>query len=137
MMWEEKPDCYNKLVAENIRRDNVDVILKHLHFRDNSKIENDGYCKVKILLDIYLSLLHYLNCINFLNVCLFLNLKICQTFLQVCPIFDNINKASCKAFSDHGWFSVNESTIQYFGCHSSKQFIHGKPIRYGFKVKKL
>ena len=26
--------------------------------------------------------------------------------------------------------------IPYFGNHSSKQYIHGKPIRYGFKVKK-
>ncbi len=24
--------------------------------------------------------------------------------------------------------------IPYFGHHSSKQFIHGKPIRYGYKV---
>lgn len=29
---------------------------------------------------------------------------------------------------------VDESMIQYFGHHPSKQFILGKPIRYGFKM---
>lgn len=47
MMWQEKPDCWNKLVAENIRRDDVDAVLKCLHFRDNTKMDTDGYFKVK------------------------------------------------------------------------------------------
>ena len=28
----------------------------------------------------------------------------------------------------------NECMIPYFGRHSAKQFIHGKPFRYGFKI---
>lgn len=46
MLWELKPDCRNELVAEAIRRDEVDAVLKCLHFRDNSKIDDDGYFKV-------------------------------------------------------------------------------------------
>jgi hypothetical protein len=53
------------------------------------------------------------------------------------PIFDNINKRSSKYFSTQGKYSVDEVMVPYFGRHSSKQFIRGKPIRYGFKVKKF
>ena len=50
MMWEVKGDCYNTLVATNIRRDTVDTIMKSLHFTDNTLIENsepDIYYKVR------------------------------------------------------------------------------------------
>jgi hypothetical protein len=53
---------------------------------------------------------------------------------QVRPIFANLNK-SAKWFKDEGRYSVDEVMIPYFGRHSSKQFICGKNIRYGFKVK--
>jgi hypothetical protein len=49
------------------------------------------------------------------------------------PIFANLNKAG-QWFVEGGQFSVDEVMIPYFGRHSSKQFIHGKPIRYGYKV---
>lgn len=55
--------------------------------------------------------------------------------LKVRPIIDNLNAAS-KFHLDSGTYSVDEVMIPYFGRHSSKQFIHGKPIRYGFKVRK-
>lgn len=35
---------------------------------------------------------------------------------------------------DHETYSVDECMIPYYGRHSSKQFIRGKPIRYGFKI---
>ena len=55
---------------------------------------------------------------------------------QVRPIFDNLNKTATKwilPFSD-GHFSVDETMIPYYGRHSTKQFIRGKPIRFGYKV---
>lgn len=48
MMWETKADCWNKLVAEAIRRDDVDAVLKILHFRDNTLLDDDGYFKVSV-----------------------------------------------------------------------------------------
>ena len=96
MLWELKQDCHNNLVADNIRRDTMDAMLQCLHFRDNAKIYDDGYFKVR-------------------------------------PIFANLNKAG-HWFVDEGQFSVDEVMIPYFGRHSSKQYIHGKPIRYGYKV---
>ena len=49
MMWENKQDCYNSLIADNIRRDSVEAMLQCLHFRDNSKMDDDAYFKVKML----------------------------------------------------------------------------------------
>ncbi len=41
-----KDDCRNALVADAIRRREVDAVLLCLHFRDNSNLDNDGYYKV-------------------------------------------------------------------------------------------
>jgi hypothetical protein len=46
MLWEMKDDCRNALVADAIRRREVDAVLLCLHFRDNSNLDNDGYYKV-------------------------------------------------------------------------------------------
>ena len=35
-MWEVKGDCYNTLMAMNVRRDTVATIMKSLRFRDNT-----------------------------------------------------------------------------------------------------
>lgn len=53
------------------------------------------------------------------------------------PIFENINKASRRWFADQEMFSVDECMIPYYGTHPTKQYIHGKPIRYGYKVNKF
>jgi len=60
-----------------------------------------------------------------------------QINVQVRPIFDILNKTSGKYFSKEEKFSVDEMMVPYFGRHSSKQFIRGKPIRYGFKIWSL
>lgn len=99
MLWETKADCHNSLVADAIRRKEVDVVLSCLHFRDNKKMtaNEDSYYKVR-------------------------------------PIFDNLNRAGKRWCSGCQHFSVDEVMVPYYGRHSSKQYIHGKPIRYGFKV---
>ena len=56
-------------------------------------------------------------------------------FYKVRPIFDILNKSA-------GWFipdgachySVDESMIPYYGKDSCKQFIKGKPVRFGYKI---
>lgn len=48
MMWECKRDCHNELVTDAIRRDEVDAVLKCLHFRDNTRLDDDCYFKVNV-----------------------------------------------------------------------------------------
>ena len=54
-------------------------------------------------------------------------------YYKVRPIFDMLNNNLKKYLSanDH---SVDESMIPYYGKHRTKQFIRGKPIRFGFKL---
>ena len=33
-------------------------------------------------------------------------------------------------------YSIDEIMVPYYGRHSSKQYIRGKPIRFGYKVIK-
>jgi DNA excision repair protein ERCC-6 len=54
-------------------------------------------------------------------------------YFKVRPIFNNLNKSS-KWFLESGQYSVDEVMIPYYGRHGSKQFMHGKPIRHGYKV---
>lgn len=46
-----------------------------------------------------------------------------------------------KKFEKHGptteTFSVDETIVPYFGRHRAKQFIRGKPLRFGFKMWNL
>ena len=43
----------------------------------------------------------------------------------------NNNLKKYLSANDH---SVDESMIPYYGKHGTKQFIRGKPIRFGFKL---
>lgn len=52
---------------------------------------------------------------------------------KVRPLMHLLN----KKFQQHGVFhrnlSIDESMVKYFGHHPCKQFIRGKPIRFGYK----
>lgn len=52
---------------------------------------------------------------------------------KLTPLIERIN----KKFKRFGYFdkiiSVDEQMVPYFGLHSAKMFIKGKPIRFGFK----
>lgn len=46
MLWQKRNDCHNSLVSDNIRRDDVDAMLRCLHFRDNLQLDDDPFYKV-------------------------------------------------------------------------------------------
>ncbi len=50
------------------------------------------------------------------------------------PLINHLEKKIGAALvTDTVNFDVDESMIPYFGCHGLKQFIQGKPVRFGFK----
>lgn len=49
------------------------------------------------------------------------------------PLIDMLNTAFSKNEGLDEMLSVDESMIPYYGKHCAKQFIRGKPIRFGFK----
>ncbi|KAK4302449.1 hypothetical protein Pmani_025471 [Petrolisthes manimaculis] len=54
-------------------------------------------------------------------------------FHKVRPLIQHLNQVNKPKYSQE-FYSIDEVIIPYYGRHSSKQFIKGKPIRFGFKV---
>ena len=65
------------------------------------------------------------------------NLKEGDKFAKVRPLFDMFNDRFRFFAPLEENLCVDESICPYFGRHSAKQFIRGKPIRFGFKSKVL
>lgn len=62
------------------------------------------------------------------------NLDENDRFAKLRPLFDRINK-KCLEFAPHvEQHSIDEAMVPYFGRHPGKQFIKGKPVRYGYKL---
>nr|CAH7768426.1 unnamed protein product [Callosobruchus chinensis] len=54
---------------------------------------------------------------------------------KIRPLIDHLNKVSQECISPLGkYVSVDEAMEPYYGRHHMKQFIKGKPIRFGFKL---
>lgn len=56
---------------------------------------------------------------------------------KVRPLFELLNERCLRFWPVEKELSIDESMVPYYGRHSSKQFIRGKPIRFGFKVWSL
>ena len=55
-------------------------------------------------------------------------------FWKVRPLFTQLNKTAKKYIKHPENVSVDEGMIKYFGPHPLKQFMRGKPVRFGYKV---
>lgn len=58
-------------------------------------------------------------------------------FAKVRPLWDMMNERWLKYFPGDKHLSIDESMVPYFGKHGTKQHIHGKPIRFGYKIWSL
>ena len=54
--------------------------------------------------------------------------------VKIKPLYDALNRNLTQFGVFHNQLSINESMVPYFGKHSCKMFIRGKPIRFGYKV---
>ncbi len=65
------------------------------------------------------------------------NMKItADPFFKVRPLFEHLNDINnAIPIAEH--VAVDEMMIEYFGRHGCKQFIRGKPIRFGYKIWSL
>ena len=55
-------------------------------------------------------------------------------FAKVWPLFDAINKTCLINYQPSQHVSIDESMVAYFGRDGEKQYIHGKPIKFGCKL---
>lgn len=55
-------------------------------------------------------------------------------FAKVRPLIDQLNNNFLKFGVFKHQLSIDEQMVPYFGRHSAKMFIKGKPVRFGFKM---
>lgn len=53
---------------------------------------------------------------------------------KIRPLVDALNELFLQYVPIEHSVSIDESMIPYFGRHGCKQFIRGKPVRFGFKA---
>lgn len=62
------------------------------------------------------------------------NLDQSDKFAKVKPLFDHLKNKFIEYAPVSEMHSIDEAMVPYFGRHGCKQFIHNKPIRYGYKL---
>ena len=65
------------------------------------------------------------------------NLEQGNKIAKVAPVYTSVNATLAKFGVFHKDLSIDESMAPYFGRHSAKMFICGKPIRFGYKLWSL
>ncbi len=50
------------------------------------------------------------------------------------PLMDRVKNKCLELFEPEEHLCYDESMVKYFGRHGCKQFIRGKPIRFGYKI---
>ena len=63
-----------------------------------------------------------------------LNLPEGDKFAKTRPLFNMLNEKYQLYWVNEQKLDVDKSMAPYYGRHGAKQFIRGKPIRYGFKL---
>ena len=62
------------------------------------------------------------------------NIDTDDRFFKVCEFLEIIRKKCLQYYMGQNTLSVDETMVPYFGRHSLKQYIKGKPIKFGFKM---
>jgi DNA excision repair protein ERCC-6 len=65
------------------------------------------------------------------------NLTTGDKVAKVRPLLAMINERFLRFFPQQAALSIDESMVPYYGRHGMKQFIRGKPVRFGYKVWSL
>lgn len=77
---------------------------------------------------------------RFLEICRFLHFSdnnypdASDKIWKLRPLMDRIKTKFLNFFEPEEHLCYDESMVKYFGRHSCKQFIRGKPIRFGYKI---
>ena len=84
----------------------------------------DNHCMFLYTFTLFLKSVHFANNEDLDNS---------DRFIKVRKLFDNLNESSKKYMPNIKERSIDECMIPYYGPHGDKQYIRGKPVRYGFK----
>ena len=62
------------------------------------------------------------------------NLDMADRFAKLRPLSNSIYQQCLLNYQPTQHISVDESMMPYFGRHGAKQYIHGKPIKFGYRL---
>ncbi len=113
-MWEVKEDCYNTLMAMNVRIDTVVTIMMSLHFRDNNLIENSDmyiYFKVRLIFNNFTSMAYQIS-IQGNTILLSINHS---NYLQISPSI-YLSTYLCIYLSVFQSIYLSSTGISFFRC---------------------
>lgn len=72
--------------------------------------------------------------LKYIHFCENNNLDPEDKFSKVRNVMSMLNERWLQYFPGDVYLSIDESMVPYFGRYGAKQHIHGKPIRFGYKV---
>lgn len=61
-------------------------------------------------------------------------INVTDKYYKLRPLIESLQKKFTQFYVPEESFNYDRSMVKYFGRHSCKQFIKGKPIRFGYKV---
>lgn len=76
----------------------------------------------------------FIQIMSSLHCCDVSNVDLNDKLYKLRPMIDILKENFHNHFIPQQNLSFDESMVKYFGRHSCKQFIRGKPIRFGYKV---
>lgn len=95
---------------------------------DSSDDVGNSLVKDSMRRDRFISIMRFIHCAN--NNEINVNDKV----WKLRPVMDMLKDKFLIYFVPSQNLNYDESMVKYFGKHSCKQFIRGKPIRFGYKI---
>ena len=103
------------------------VPRRRLYWSNSPDVRNDAMCAA-------MSRKMFEDILRYLHVAKNEQLNKDDKFAKLRPLFDAVDQRFRQHFPVQQHLAIDESMVPYFGKHSTKQFIRGKPIRFGYKL---
>ncbi|KAK9744358.1 Transposase IS4 [Popillia japonica] len=132
LYWENSLDSNNALVTGAMSRNRFRYIIQNIHCSDNTNLDGtDKFSKIRPLIDgmnrrfINFAPSQEVHCIDEDGT---------DRFSKIRPLIDGMNRRFINFAPSQEVHCIDESMVPYYGRHGTKQFIRGKPIRWGYKL---
>jgi len=100
---------------------------KRYYWEDGKDMKNEMVSNA-MRRDRFLQISRFIHCADNMNI----NTK--DKMYKLRPLIEKLKVNFLKNFQPYKYLSYDESMIKYYGRHGCKQFLRGKPIRFGYKA---
>ncbi|XP_008187535.1 piggyBac transposable element-derived protein 3-like [Acyrthosiphon pisum] len=100
---------------------------KRYYWEDGKDMKNEMVSNA-MRHDRFLQISRFLHCADNMNI------NTSDKMFKLRPLIEKLKVNFLKNFQPYQYLSYDESMIKYYGRHGCKQFLRGKPIRFGYKA---